>query len=71
MLSGAFSAIAPELEALTIPMRVLGEIIGSVVIKPLQLLARALGFLIRGIGKLVDKIPGVSGGPLIRCGSRR
>jgi hypothetical protein len=68
VLSGAFSAIAPVLEALTIPMRVLGEIIGSVVIKPLQLLARALGFLIRGIGKLVDRIPGVSGGPLIRAG---
>ncbi len=56
------------LQALQIPLRVLGEVIGSVVIKPLQLLTRALGFLLRSIGRLVDKIPGVSGGPLIRAG---
>lgn len=74
--------LAPALEFVDRPLRLLGELAGTIVAPALQLLmvpvrglgigvsyvTEALGWMVRGIGKLIDKLPGISGGPIIRAG---
>lgn len=81
-LAGAANALGPALAGLLLPVRLIGEMIGTMLVPvvrllfgPLKALAlivtyvqTALGWFVRGIGKLIDKIPGLSGGPIIRAG---
>ncbi len=68
VINAALVPLAPVLNALLIPLRLVGTLIGTALAKPLQLLARALGFLIRGIGTLLNKLPGSIGDPLVKAG---
>jgi hypothetical protein len=81
-LTGMANALGPALSGLLYPVQLVGELFGNLLapvarllFQPLRLLAigftylqTALGWLIRGIGKMIDAIPGISGGPLIRAG---
>jgi hypothetical protein len=82
MVSGVAETLGPALAGLLYPVRLIGEALGTMLLpvvkllfQPLRLLAiavtylqTAIGWAVRGIGKMIDKIPGISGGPLIRAG---
>lgn len=80
--NGLMTTLGPALQALMTPIALVGEMLGGILVPvikalfvPMKLLATAftyvqtaIGWLVRAIGKAIDKIPGVSGGPLIRAG---
>ncbi len=93
LLGGAFEAMAPTIEALEQPVKIVGEVFGKALAPVLKALfpvfkwvaiaatyvgeifftvaggiLNAIGWLVRSIGKLIDKIPGVSGRGLINFG---
>lgn len=75
IITAAFEALAPVLEPLVPIIKALGEII-AVSLKPtiqfvvtaLSYLAEALGWVIRGVGRLVDALPGISAKGVINAG---
>jgi hypothetical protein len=64
----AMDELWPAINALLIPVRALGALIGGALAKAISYAVQAIGWFIRGIGKLLDKIPGVSGKGLINTG---
>lgn len=82
LLNGAFEVLWPTIDMLLEPVTLLGEMIGGmlvpvvrILIPPLKFVAKimsylgtAIGWLIRGIGKALNKLPGSIGDPLVRMG---
>jgi hypothetical protein len=63
--------IIPMLRLLWGPMKMLGIALTYVVegfARMMRALTNGIGTFIRGLGRAIDKIPGISGGPLIRAG---
>jgi len=81
-VGGMFSALAPVLDRLTIPLRNVGHLIGSVLAPILEALTPVLnlvakgfgyiiqanGYFIRAIGDLLYLLPGSIGKPLVKFG---
>ena len=82
VFQGLRDALGPVITALAEPLRVFGQLIGSLIVPvlsllvpPLRLLAiavsyvvEAFGWLIRSVGKLVDALPFISGKGIIKAG---
>jgi hypothetical protein len=63
--------IVPVLRILWGPLKLLGIIVsylGQAVAKVAEWITTAIGLLVRGIGRLVNKLPGSPGDPLVKAG---
>lgn len=75
IITSAFQALAPVIEPLVPIIKALGQIIAvsltpviKFVVTGLSYLAEAVGWVIRGIGRLVDALPGISAKGVINAG---
>lgn len=75
VITAAFEALAPVLEPLVPIIKALGQIIAAslaptikIVVTAISYLGEALGWVIRGIGRLVDALPGISAKGVINAG---
>ena|GEM_PF-2950450 len=93
LLQGVFEGLAPLIESLKEPLRIVGTILGAALAPILKALfplfkqiaiaatwvgqifftvaggiAKVVGSLIKGLGKLIDKIPGMSDMGLVKAG---
>lgn len=70
VLGAAMEPLAPILEILQMPLKALGNVVGKVLVPPLKALAYAIGWVIRGLGKLLNAIPDGRdmGAGLVRAG---
>ena len=93
LLQGVFEGLAPLIESLKEPLRIVGTILGAALAPILKALfplfkqlaisatwigqifftvaggiAKVIGSLIKGLGKLIDKIPGMSDMGLVKAG---
>lgn len=93
LLQGVFQGLAPLIDAVKEPLRIVGEIFGKALAPILKAIfpifklvaiaatwvgqiffsitgaiLTAIGTLVRGIGRLVNKLPGSPGDPLVKAG---
>lgn len=72
VVTGAFSVIGPAIDALTLPLRFMGEIIGLLIVPVLRILwqpLKLLGIVVSYIGEVIAKVAGaiaVAIGSLVR-----
>lgn len=75
VINGALEGLTPLFVALEAPLRSIGQLLGAVLAPVVRSLTVAIsyvmesfGWLVRGIGKLIDALPGVSAKGVINAG---